>query len=381
MNSLSEQVIANGYAEPKTDITGYVHFAPVLERDAREALIKDMQKRYGIISELGGSEKARVHIGAAGLFNLDIIATGHHDAGLFIDVNEHQKEFWDGMIKMIADSPTAKDLKENIKTRLADYFPDHLEDRNGNSLNAVSLAKFLQNSTWHKKADDYAHIHGLAKDGKLGAVLLDVFDVDACKQLASAVEASKLDGRDTIIDTVYGSNIWHMASPQIIGANFDTYAQMLFDQVAYATEQAQTMGLGEQDIKDSVNAKANGEGTLNDDFAKEFGNHCYDIIQSVRADGHTDIAEGSLIAADRIYAMLMSNYHDADMDALGITNRGKGHFYPDGEKKPTLEGLQSLCGNNHSGVIYLCKTYPDRDPLTKLSPNISRSGSGDLPPH
>ena len=123
MTDISQQVLNNGYGEPQTGVTGYVHFAPVLEREAQSELIEDVKKRHDMIAELGGAEKARVHIGAAGLFNLDIIATGRHDAGLFVDVNEHQKTFWNGMIRMIADSPTASDLKENIRDNADLYFP------------------------------------------------------------------------------------------------------------------------------------------------------------------------------------------------------------------------------------------------------------------
>ena len=90
----------------------------------------------------------------------------------------------------------------------------------------------------------------------------------------------------------------------------------------------------------------------------------------MRSEGY-DVHTGPIEAAERIYTLLKTNFTEPEFDMLGFTERSNAHFYKDGQTEPTLAGLSQLCGSNHSGVIYLCKTYTDRDALIKLAPNAT----------
>ena len=388
MSSFADQ-LEKRYTETCPPIHELINPVPIYEVEARRQLLQDVAKRAEIIDEHGGSEKARVHIGVAGTFNFDVLATGKHDAAVLVDMNNNQKTFWGGMIRLLKDSPTKEDMMAHIDENAAAYFdlkdfPTHETDITGPGykLAKMQMHNLIGDTRWVHDPASYQRIRTMALEGKLIPLSLDVFDTKACEDLASAIEACTIDGKPALIDTVYGSNIWDMSYGDIfLGSDlYEMQLPNLLDRISH-----DVMGMDKIERQEPI-AKAireyahdnRVEGTppLTDDTVQLLA----EIIVDEQISAENQQLHRTALSWN-IAERLKQEFTLSDFQTVGFLDDRREHYYEQ-DIEPHLNGFQALAGNNHSAAIYLCSTIDSPDSLLKLSPHATgREGGSSLPSH
>lgn len=195
-----------------------VHTFPINEAHHQEEII-DQLARPGTLRPTEG--KAQLHAGVAGFFNFDMAAVAKSDGIILMDNNRNQIDFWRSIVPLIAACPTAADFREAFAARIknGDWFriADSIWSR------SVPLRfrdvwphqtpmpeDFFKDQGWLDVPEMYAHIHRLAKEGAIAAVLMDITDAAQCHRLKQAVGRLEIGGKEAELATLYASNVYDL---------------------------------------------------------------------------------------------------------------------------------------------------------------------------
>lgn len=343
---------------PKVDynLHHYVHTAPKGEQAHRADIISDLKKRQRERSGKPSAEK-RVHVGAAGFFNFDMVLTGHHDACVLVDINDEQIAFWKGMFALVNDSADLDALHANFAQRARDYFPESVTDDNHRWIGRLSWDELTKNTVWSVSPDHYRRIRQLVLDGRMAAVPVDVFDEARCREVAAAIgRYDDKGGAPYKVDTVYGSNIWDFVGPKTDLGFFHDFMQYMWARVMrLSSEDPETFKSMLAQVTEQYFAERDFRYQMpNKDQMAAITKHAYLAIKS----GHTHI--------DRAQAFedgLRRDFTLEDYEQVGIIKQRGTDFYAR-EVQPHLGGLNALAGHDQASV-YICETR-GRSPVTKM---------------
>lgn len=208
-----------------------------------------------------------VYAGAAGEFNLGLIANGKASAALLFDINPFQKLFWRDFFNLVAKCPDAHSFGTRIEDFLPNFYTSLSEKFNLEAIKqlwhldigspdgeysyyydpyspvrSMKYSEFVKHvqtphpefdtgyifcgdaeASWIANEENYRHLHHLARENAIGFLTLDVCDEDAGAQLkahldkksyrpvtlASTGQCLKLHDvqEGTKIDLLYLSNI------------------------------------------------------------------------------------------------------------------------------------------------------------------------------
>lgn len=217
MSTLQEQlqhlnVLARGFRRQP------VHTFPINEGAHQEEII-DQLTQPGILRPTEG--KAQLHAGVAGCFNFDMAVAAKSDGIILMDNNRNQIDFWRSIVPLIVASPTTADFRAAFVARIKDG--DHFRLMDSNCSRTVPLRfrdvfkdqtpvpeDFFEDQGWLDVPQMYAHIHRLAKEGAIAAVLIDITDAAQCRKLKQAISMLDIDGRNAELATLYASNVYDL---------------------------------------------------------------------------------------------------------------------------------------------------------------------------
>lgn len=121
----------------------------------------------------------RVHIGVAGFFNLEIAAVTRPDYILCLDCNTAQPQFWKEVVSALKDNDSIAGFRKNCGLVNGYY------------------------ANWLREPDAYAHLHKLAKEGRIATGTIDIIGgMDRAEAIGATLKRLSLK-----TDTAYWSNI------------------------------------------------------------------------------------------------------------------------------------------------------------------------------
>lgn len=361
MEETLQQYLDQNLGGYPTNVKYRVHAEPIAEKKDRHAILQRLAREHkAITSGEVNPPKKRMYMGAAGLANFDFIWEGKFDAAVLFDVNEHQKTFWEGLFKIILESKTLKEFRQNFdkESRNPELFPqtDHYFD----AITKKNVDNFLGDTTWAKSQEKYQFIRKMISEGKIGFALVDILDLERCKAVHDAI--AEYDNGSFHVDTIYASNIWDMIGPRI---KYD-FLQKFLDYIA--------VKIGEEDLQPS---KAESLYSKVEELVKSFDseNENYqkaDIIQAITESVIEALKtkpsdykyQGSLYRngaaefSDQFYKALSKRFVFEDYEQLGAVHFRDQDFHARFQGKITdrhLEGIISLSTDDNT-KIYLAKT-------------------------
>lgn len=216
----------------------YIHTFPVRESASRAAILRVLGKSH---TRAESRDTQQVHVGAAGFFNLDMIAKSRADAAVFIDYNPNQIKFWKGegeykgFITMLRDCETREALHEALRPEnRSKYLNPDWPTNTGWEYSAITKQMEPIPSTMGAMAtsqlvkecgvladegdtESYQHLHQLAKTGRLAAIQIDITKAADCEALHNAIAGYKPQQETSQkpfgVHTVYSSNILELLTP------------------------------------------------------------------------------------------------------------------------------------------------------------------------
>lgn len=355
---------------PKIDtgIHEFVHYRPVGEYNHRNQILQEVAAQ----SKAPHSGTKRMAVGAAGLFNFDVVVAGNYDALVLFDVNMRQAAFWKELIDYIKVCSSAR------------MFCDHYNGPRQASLrrvtNADDVKHLLLDTEWAKSEESYQKIRKLVLNGCIGTVTLDITDVDRCKKLGDALRT--YDDGAFKVETIYGSNIWEFMGPNLHQDLSLVLKSILEESVAIARQHPRS----ETDRASALRryvldafARAHPDNGASETLKGEFADMVIDVLKEL-VDNTTgkhvlwsphpaaDIA--AITASRQLAARISRQLTLSDIDALGLNKPARAGFYPGKLTQPaTLDGLRAM--GDTDTTIYLCNTA-SRQPLTKITGGAPR---------
>lgn len=207
---------------PITSVWDEVHFEPIGEKNHRALIMHKLQAR----ASTNVAPSPRIHVGVGGGFNFDIIGQTRPDAALLLDANSAQHVFWGRVIDLLAQCETREAFYEQYHTLsrelemprelvrvtpgeraklLREQQSIHLREENDWAMPYPNVT-----TAWLEPSA-YAHLHRLAKAGKIASVTVDiVHDKRACQTIGRALEE-----QGYAVDNCYWSNIGSTLEPNV----------------------------------------------------------------------------------------------------------------------------------------------------------------------
>lgn len=235
-------MIAGGRAYKLPDATkesfpayaAQVHIATCGELSCTDT-IKGLRKHQ----ELGRYENS-AYLGFAGFLNLTYIAAAKPATAILADINPFQTQFWERTIDMMAALPELPDFMNYVRnlepileqtiSQVHMVGPYELGANYANTLSnpveVLPIRALLPFQDWLKEEDTpdlhwikdgYDHLHSMAKQGKIGAVTIDVTDNAAWAQLDQ-----HLNDQNLRVGIAYVSNVYNFVGARTWRERIDT---------------------------------------------------------------------------------------------------------------------------------------------------------------
>jgi|GEM_PF-5422955 len=347
------------------DVENYVHFAPVSERLQRHEIIEELRDDF---SRRAGksSDAKRLHIGAAGFFNFDIVHASRADACVLIDKNSNQRLFWDGIVRMIHDAPNKDAFRELFSQHAAEYLPKELTNSTGVWVGDLDYANFMGDTQWARKDDSYRYIRNLVEHGKVASVTLDVFDVPRCETLAGALKKYR-DGQDAgyRTKTVYGSNIWDFVNAHVDVRAIQDYMEFVVKELrAHEGSDEATLIAKATEASAGFFAQTKfAEAAATAERMELMGKHAYSVLKQSGALMpdllEDEIDERTAHAEEMFLKHMMRQFTDMDFKDLKLEKPSVGGDFHGTDVHATLHGLHALAPRKDA-TLYLCDTHNER---------------------
>lgn len=114
-------------------------------------------------------------LGYGGLLNLELLASGKFQGAILADINQRQIAFWEDFLPRVA-------AHESRKSFLNSYAPEDL----------VRDYAACTEYSWLNDDMKYKHVREAILNGNVVAISLDMFDVNAHKQLSNALRKAHI---------------------------------------------------------------------------------------------------------------------------------------------------------------------------------------------
>ena len=166
----------------------------------------------GKLQEGGQAKQGSVHVGVAGLFNLDMIAARRSEGAVMCDINPLQEALWELVGISLHWSENRQDFINNISSYLPAFGqpPSRFSDTGANQYNAEQIKDYLQKeldrpASWLHSEESFQHVKHLFDDHKAGFYNLRP-DQAMSKHMTLP---HTLDSMNLHVDTLYPSNVAH----------------------------------------------------------------------------------------------------------------------------------------------------------------------------